>query len=196
MKAFLLSLAAYVQPLLEKTGWNRMEKREKLMVSGLIGGISVLLLFHFFFSPLLDSRQRLQKSLVRKNAELQKIQSMQQEYQSLKLQSGDIQGRIDKRAKNFTLFSYIEKQATTAKVKKSIKYLKPSEIEKEGPLNESRVDMKLQRISTYNLVSFLKGLESEKNVVLINRLSIQQHGKDEGYLNVVIQVITFKKGGA
>lgn len=196
MKLFSLSSSSYIQDLLEKSGWNRMEKREQLMLTGMIAVVSALLLFHFLFSPLLDSRQRLQKSLIKKNTELQEIRDMQQEYQSLLLQSGDIQERINKRAKDFTLFSYIEKQATVAKVKKTIKYLKPSEVEKEGTLNESRVDMKLQRISTANLVGFLKGLESDKNVVFINRLSIQEHGKDQGYLNVVIQVITFKTGGA
>jgi general secretion pathway protein M len=196
MKLFPLSSSPSIQSLLEKSGWNRMAKREQLMLTGLIITVSALLLFHFLFSPLLDSRQRLQKSLIKKNIELQEIRNMQQEYQALQLQSGNIQDRINKRAKGFTLFSYIEKQATVAKVKKNIKYLKPSEIEKEGALNESRVDMKLQRISTDNLVGFLKGLESDKNVVFINRLSIQEHGKDAGYLNVVIQVITFKTGGA
>lgn len=196
MKLFSLSSSSYIQALLEKSGWNRMAKREQLMLTGMIATVSALLLFHFLFSPLLDSRQRLQKSLIKKNIELQEIRDMQQEYQALRLQSGDIQERINKRAKDFTLFSYIEKQATVANVKKTIKYLKPSEVEKEGALNESRVDMKLQRISTANLVGFLKGLESDKNVVFINRLSIQEHGKDQGYLNVVIQVITFKTGGA
>lgn len=196
MKLFSLSSSSYIQALLEKSGWNRMAKREQLMLTGMIATVSALLLFHFLFSPLLDSRQRLQKSLIKKNIELQEIRDMQQEYQALRLQSGDIQERINKRAKDFTLFSYIEKQATVANVKKTIKYLKPSEVEKEGTLNESRVDMKLQRISTANLVGFLKGLESDKNVVFINRLSIQEHGKDQGYLNVVIQVITFKTGGA
>jgi len=59
------------------------------------------------------------------------------------------------------------------------------------------VDMKLQEISTENLVAFLQRLESEENVIYVNRLSIKEHGKEAGYLNVVIQVITFrlKEGG-
>ena len=58
----------------------------------------------------------------------------------------------------------------------------------------SRVDMKLQRITLADLVNFLKGVESAKDVVFINRISIQEHGKDEGYLNTVIQIITFRTG--
>jgi general secretion pathway protein M len=185
-------MKVYIQSLLEKSGWNRMSGKEQFMVAILIVVVIAILIFHFLFSPLLESRQRLQKSLVKKNIELQQIREMQQEYRSLALQSGNIQERIRKRPKGFTLFSYIEKQATFSKVKRNIKYLKPSEIDLEGELDESRVDMKLQRITTPSLVKFLKGLESEDKVVFINRISIQEHGKDQGYLNVVIQVITFK----
>ncbi|MBL4903039.1 MAG: type II secretion system protein M [Desulfocapsa sp.] len=195
MKLSFFFSSAPLQSLLEKSGWHRMSRQEQRMVAGLIVVVTAILIFHFLFSPLLESRQRLQKSLVKKNIELQQMHSLQQEYRGLQFQSGNIQERIRKRPKSFTLFSYIEKQATGAKVKSNIKYLKPSEIDREGDLDESRVDMKLQRITTASLVNFLKGLESEDNVVFINRISIQEHGKDEGYLNVVIQVITFKLTG-
>lgn len=170
-----------------------MAKREKLMVGALVVFVSALLIFHFLFSPLLDSRQRLNRSLLSKRAELQEIRDLQIEYRALQNQTGDIRERIAKRPKTFTLFSFIEQQATAAKIKEQISYLKPSEVEKEGPLNESRVDMKLQRINLADLVNFLKGLESHKDVVFINRISIQEHGKDEGYVNVVIQIITFRE---
>lgn len=172
-----------------------MSRQEQFMVGALGAVVIAILLFHFLFSPLLESRQRLKNSVVQKETELQHIREMQKEYRNLKLQSGDIRALVTKRPANFTLFSYIEKQATLAKVKSNIKYLKPSEIETESDLDESRVDMKLQRITTPSLVSFLKGLESRKNVVFINRISIQEHGKDQGYLDVVIQVTTYRVAG-
>lgn len=182
------------QLLIAKTGWQRLAKREKLMVGGLSAVVFALLFFHFIFSPLLDSRSRLQNSLLKKQTELQEMHKLQKEYQLLQLKSGDIQDRIAKREKNFTLFSFIEQQATTAKIKEKIKYLKPSKVEGKGPLLESRVDMKLEEISLESLVRFLKGVESEKNAVFISRISIQEHGKEEGSLNAVIQVITFRTG--
>ena len=189
----LPSLSTLIQPLIEKSGWERMARREKLSVGALVAIVTAILLFHFLFSPLLDSRQRLKQSLRNKKVELQEIRSLQKEYQALQHQTGNIEERITKRPKTFTLFSFIEQQAAAAKIKEQISYLKPSEIERDGPLNESRVDMKLQRITLADLVSFLKGLESPKHAVFINRISIQEHGKDEGYVNAVIQIITFKK---
>ncbi|MBU1140069.1 MAG: type II secretion system protein M [Proteobacteria bacterium] len=186
-------LSAIIQTLIDKTGWDRMAKREKIMICALVLFATALLIFHFIFSPILDSRQRLQKSLINKKVELQKIRTLQKEYQALQYQTGDIQERITNRPKTFTLFSFIEQQATAAKIKEQISYLKPSEVEGDGPLNESRVDMKLQRITLADLVNFLKGVESRNNAVFINRISIQEHGKDEGYVNAVIQIITFRE---
>ncbi len=192
MRHYSTSVVKHTRALLEKSGWHRISQKEQCMLGGLTVLVVAILLFHFLFSPLLESRQVLQNSIARKNTELQQIRGMQKEYETLKLQSGNIRERVKKRPKSFTLFSYIEKQAALSKVKSNIKYLKPSEVETEGDLDESRVDMKLQRITTASLVSFLKGLESKKNVVFINRISIQEHGKDKGYLNVVIQVTTYR----
>ncbi len=172
-----------------------MAKREQIMVGGLIAGVIALLFFTLVFSPMLESRQRLQKSVLKKQMQLQEIHALQKEYQSLQHQSGDIQQRLKKRSANFTLFSFIEKQASLAGIKQQIAYIKPSNVESVGPLLESRVDMKLQQITLKNLVAFLKGVESPDNVVSISRISIQEHGKGEGHLNAVIQIVTFDKGG-
>lgn len=183
------------QTLLDKiqTGWARLAKREQIMVGGLIVFFIALFIIFFILSPLLDSRQRLQKSLTKKQVELQEIRTLEKEYQTLLLQSGDIQERLTKRAANFTLFSFIEKQATAAGIKEQINYIKPSTVESDGPLQESRVDMKLEHITLENLVTFLKGVESPAKVVSVSRISIQEHGKEQGYLNAVIQVATFEK---
>lgn len=170
-----------------------MAKREQTMTGALMALVAALLLFSFVFSPLLESRQRLQKSLVKKQMELQEIRTLQKEYQSLQQRSGDIQQRLTKRPVDFSLFSFIEQQATSTGIKQQINYLKPSNVTSEGSLNESRVDMKLQQITLENLVNFLKKVESPENVVSVSRISIQEHGKKQGFLNAVIQIVTFSK---
>jgi general secretion pathway protein M len=182
-----------LQPILEKTGWNRMAKREQIMVGSLITVLTGLLFFSLVFSPLLESRQRLQKSLLKKQVELQKIHELQNEYQSLQQQAGDTQQRLTKRPVGFTLFSFIEQQATAAGIRQHINYIKPSNVASDGPLHESRVDMKLQQITLENLVTFLQGVESPENVVSISRISVQEHGKGQGTLDSVIQIVTYTK---
>jgi hypothetical protein len=103
----------------------------------------------------------------------------------------EIQNRLQKRSPSFTLFSFIEEQATTAKVKQHINSMTPSTSEGEGPLQESRVDLKLERISLQLLVEFLQLIESTDNIIVIKRISIQENSKEEGTLDTVMQIITF-----
>lgn len=187
-----LAFIKQLQRLIDKTGWKRMARREKLMVGGLIIMATALLFFSLIVSPLFDSRQRLQKSIAQKQVELLKIRDLQKEYQLLQHTSGDIQKRLATRSANFTLFAFIEQQANAAGIKQQINYLKPSEVESTGPLRESRVDMKLQKITLKDLVKFLEGVESYEKVVSVNRISIQEHGKEQGYLNAVLQIVTFR----
>ena len=99
------------------------------------------------------------------------------------------------RSPGFTLFTFLDKQVTKAQVKKQIKYMKPSTLEGNDNLGESMVEMKLQRTTLKDLVSFLLLVESEENVVSIRRISIQESGKEQGYLDVILQIRTFELKG-
>ena len=87
----------------------------------------------------------------------------------------------------------MEEKATKAKVKQQINSMTPSTSEGEGALQESRVDLKLERISTQQLVDFLKEIEPIENVVVVKRISIQDNSKEDGALDAVMQIITYTK---
>lgn len=186
-----LSLKNAIQTILVKSGLNKLEKREKRIV---LGGAILLLclaLFHFAVSPLIQARSQTHKALTQKKEDLIKIRQLQEEYRKLQTQALDIQSRLKKRSPSFTLFSFIEERATKAEVKQQINSMTPSSSEGEGPLQESRVDLKLERVSLRQLVDFLQQIESTADVVMIKRISIQENSKEEGTLDAVMQVITF-----
>lgn len=187
----LLAIKHAIQTLLVKTGLNKLEKREKRIV--LAGALFLLCfaLFHFAVSPLLRARDQSQKAVIQKKEDIIKIRQLQEEYRKLQNQAMDIQSRLQKRSPSFTLFSFIEERATKAQVKQQINSMTPSSSEGEGPLQESRVDLKLERISLQQLVDFLQQIESTDDVVMIKRISIQENSKEEGTLDAVLQIITF-----
>jgi general secretion pathway protein M len=189
----VLTLRNAIQVAFSKTGFNKLEKREKRVV---VAGVIFLIcfaLFHFTVSPLLQARQQTQKALIQKKEDIKKIRQLQEEYRQLQNQAVNIQSRLQKRSPSFTLFSFIEERATKAKVKQQINSMTPSTSEGEGPLQESRVDLKLEKISLAQLVDFLQQIESTEDVVAIKRISIQENSKEEGLLDVVMQIITFTK---
>ncbi|MDR3631685.1 MAG: type II secretion system protein GspM [Desulfocapsaceae bacterium] len=174
-----------------KTGIQRLEQREKIFL-----GVGVVFLLCFFlmqvvFFPYLDAKKRLAKSLKDKRSYAVKIVQMQKEYRLLKGQAETTKGKLSEREPGFTLFSFLEEQATTAKVKEQIQYMKPSTTDQDGAEQKSLVEMKLQRISLDRLVGFLKLIESSKAMVIVKHISIQESSTDDNALDVVLQVFTF-----
>ena len=70
--------------------------------------------------------------------------------------------------------------------------MKPSSEEGEGNLREFMVEMKLQGVGLKQLVEFLLVIESEKDVVAVKRIAIQENGTRTGTLDAVLQVTTYE----
>ncbi len=184
----------FLKNIWQKLGIEKLDSREKWVLFGGIGFVLCFLLLQLVILPVLDARSKLEKSIAREKQDLIEIKALQQEYRTLKSQEGTIQARINERGSGFTLFTFLDQQANEAKVKKQIKYMKPSTIQGDE-LNEAMVEMKLQQITLTDLVNFLRLVESEKNVVFIRRISIQESGDTQGYFDSILQIVTFEKKG-
>jgi len=177
----------------EKSGIDTLDTREKFILGGGLLFVVSFLVFQLVIVPFWEARNNLEKSIGRKKLELIKIRELQSEYLSLKSEEGTIQARIYERDAGFTLFTFLDQQAEKSQVKKQIKYMKPSSVEGAEALNEAMVEMKLQKVTLEALVEFLKLIESEKNVVFVRRISIQESGDGQGYLDVILQIVTFEE---
>ena len=100
---------------------------------------------------------------------------------------------IGRRDAGFSLFSFLEQQADTVRVKNRVTYMKPSTIDLDEGLQESAVEMKLERITLRQLIDFLDKVESVDKVVLVKRLAVQKNKKDNNVLDVVATIVTFEK---
>ncbi len=175
----------------DKAGIDQLSSREKLALALGVVVIVSLAVYQLAISPYLESRARLINSIERKKQELVQMQMMQQEYLELRKEEGGIKANLSKRPANFTLFTFIDQQAELSQVKEKINYMKPSVIAGDGELDESVVELKLQSVTLERLVEFIKQTESEQNVVSIRRISIQTSAREEGYLDVILQIATF-----
>lgn len=193
----MASLDRYKLPrqLWEKTGFENLNTREKAVVLGGLVFIVGFMVLQLAVIPFFDARTHLLQSIDRKAKELTTIKELQQEYLGLKKEQGTIQARIQQRDAGFTLFTFLDQQAEKAQVKKQIKYMKPSTTEGESNFVETMVEIKLEQITLEALVGFLRLVESDKNVVFIRRISIQESGNNLGYLDSILQIVTFENKG-
>jgi general secretion pathway protein M len=181
--------------LQSRLGLKNLSDRERLIL--IAGGLFVLgvLIYQLIISPYLVAHDRLQSSLQRKQAELLEIQLLSQEYAKLREEEGGIKALLQKRDAAFTLFAFLDEQAANAGVKEQIKYMKPSVVEGDSGLNESVVEMRLEGVTLEKLTQFLRVTESDTNLVSVRRLSIQTSARDEGYLDVILQIVTLVEAG-
>lgn len=190
------SYQQYLEKLNEKTGYSNLQPRERLLVAGAIVIIFFLVIFHFILNPMLETRKNLTLAVDRKKQELLDMKIMSQDYLSLKTKAGGVRDRLTRRQAGFSLFSFLDRQATKTGVKGQVKYMKPSTIVVDDSLNESVVEIKLEQVTLRQLVDFLKVIEPQEYVVEVKRLSVQESGKEKKYLDAVLQVMTFVLKGS
>lgn len=169
----------------------QLAKREKYLVAFAAVFVVAALVFSFVIMPFWEERTRLRNNVTVQQNSLEQMAGLRREYLLLQQDSGTVARRLAERAKNFTLFSFLEKAAGDAGVKENIKSMKPSASTGKGPFKESLVEMKLERITLGQMAGYLKLVESAENLVAVKRIAIQSNKKDPQFLDVVLQVLTY-----
>jgi general secretion pathway protein M len=170
----------------------KLTKRERYYVSVSVVLIALFIIFQFILSPFLAAKGKTKRSIQAKEKTLKELVSLSSEYGALKEGSGDIKKRLALRSKDFTVFSFLEKQAGRSGVKPNIKYMKPSISTDRGLYNESSVEMKLENITLKQLVEYLHLVESPENLVWVKRISVKQSKESPEYLTALIHLVTYK----
>ncbi|MFO7986422.1 MAG: hypothetical protein R6U38_11175 [Desulfatiglandaceae bacterium] len=169
----------------------RLEKREKILVTLAACAVGIFLLLHFLVFPFLDKREALIRGVNAKREALQEMVGLRSTYLAYQKGTEGISERLRTRSKRFTLFSFLEQAAHKGGIKDHIKYMQPSDAEGTGPFKESMVEMKLDKITLKQLVAYLYLIESPEDAVGIKRISIKDSKSAPGYLDAIIQVLTF-----
>lgn len=188
-------LHSAVAAIKSRLGLERLSMRERMILFAGALFIAGILVYQLIISPYVEARARLLNTIERKKEELVEIRQLRQQYADLRAAEGDVKASLAKRGKGFTLFAFLDQQADKAGIKPQIKYMKPSVITGEGNLDESVVEMKLEGVTLERLTEFLRLTESEAESVSVKRLSIQTSSRDEGVLDVILQIVTFMEAG-
>ncbi|NVL90265.1 MAG: type II secretion system protein M [Desulfobacterales bacterium] len=170
----------------------KLAKREKYLVAAAACCIAVFFLLQFFVFPFFEKRKRIQRGLKTKEQGLKEIVRLGSEFRVYQKGPQSVQQSLAGRKPGFTLFSFLEEAGRKVGVKAHIKYMKPSISSGMGPYKESMVEMKMEAVTLEQLVGYLYRVESQDDLVKIKRISISENKKERGYLDAVMQVITFQ----
>lgn len=171
----------------------KFSKREKYYLYAAMAFICLFVLFQFAVFPVLDKRERLKNMIQVKTSTLQNMLALKSEYEKAVQRTNASKALIDKRKKDFTLFSFLDRLAGESGFKDQIIYMKPTTTEqKEGNYKISQVEMQIQGITLEQLTLFLYRIETSKNIVSVRRLSISKSDKPEGTVTAILQAMTIE----
>jgi general secretion pathway protein M len=170
----------------------KLVKREKYLI--ILGSLAVVifLVMQLVMFPFLEKKSRLTRGVEVRAQGLKEMRLLAAEYQVRRQETSDMERILSERPQGFTLFSFLERAATDSEVRNNIKYMKPSTAQMTGPYKELMVEMKLEKITLGQLVNYLYSIESPDGLIGIKRLSINEYRQEAGYMDAVIQVITYE----
>ncbi|BBO67447.1 hypothetical protein DSCA_13770 [Desulfosarcina alkanivorans] len=172
----------------------KLNKREKISVAAAAAAIVIFVVLQFLVFPLFENNARLSQTIATRQQELEQIRLLQAEYRQTAQKADQAKRHLRTRKRGFTLFSFLEALAGKTGVKSRISYMKPSTTaQKDSPYRLSMVEMKLSEITMPQLLAYLHGIETSRDMIAIKRLSISKGEKQADLINTVFQVQTLEK---
>jgi len=171
-----------------------LNKREKISVTAAVAALVIFALLQFLVFPLFETNSQLSQKLVSRQNELEQIRLLQAQYRQTAQKAEQAQRFIHQRQRGFTLFSFLEALAGKTNVKNNIAYMRPtSTAAKDSPYRLSMVEMKLTDVTISQLMAYLHGIETSRNMIFVKRLSLSKAERKADLLTTVFQVETLEK---
>jgi general secretion pathway protein M len=171
----------------------KLNKREKYGIY-IVAVVAVLFVIaEFIVPPIVETRTRQQRSIVAKKQMLVELNLLSAEHETLQQRVTQAKQRMNKRAKNFTLFSFLERLSGQAKVKGNVAHMKPSTVvDKTGKHKTFQVEMKLRGVTLDQITKYIHMVETSENMVYIKRVSVTKAGKAGNSIDATLLVETYE----
>jgi len=168
---------------------NRLQQRQILFGVGLV--CVLLALIFWGIVPAYDYKAELRDKQQRTRVRLQELEALKAEYEQAKSSSGSTQA-IGSKGPEFTLFSYLEQQASRDGIKGQIAYMRPSSENLASGVVEEQVQMRLENIRLPSLVAFLKSIEFAPEAIFVKRMTIRSPRSNPGQLRSDLVIVTYR----
>jgi hypothetical protein len=172
--------------------WDQLTNNQKLTVTAGLVFVGAALLVQFAVLPYFDARQNVRRAIAASEKVLRELSVLGAEYGVLRQRSEEIRRLIERRPPGFALLSYLEKRASDAGVKGSIRSMNLLPAVASGVYEETTVEMKLDKLTMKQLTDFLYQVELPEEMIRIRRASIVKMKESPEYLSASVQVFTYQ----
>ena len=175
-----------------KTFWKKLDANQRKLVAGAAILVLIALILEIAVFPFWAAKTKLTKAIQINQKKLTELSQLDAEFTLQEASMSRIKSALASRGADFSLFAYLEKKATQAKVRGRIKQMNSSKGTQSISLEESLIDMNLEKITIKQLTDFLYFVESPADLVKIKKITVNKMKESPEYLSALIQVFTYQ----
>jgi general secretion pathway protein M len=175
-----------------KQFWDQLTTSQRRTFTAGLVLVGALLLLQFAVIPYYDARQNVRRMIAKNEKVLRELGVLGAEYGVIRKRSEEIQQALNRRPPGFALISHLERRATEATVKASIRAMNPLPSAAVGAYEETAVEMKMDKLTMKQLTDFLYLVESPEEMIRVRRISLAKMKENPEYLSALIQVYTYQ----
>ncbi|MDD2219475.1 MAG: type II secretion system protein GspM [Desulfoplanes sp.] len=160
------------------------QRTRQILIGSVLAVVVILALLQWVIVPLQRHNEDVQAKIMRSRTYLQELSQLGQRYEQKKKSLERLGTTVLKRPNGFTLFAFVESQATKDGLRKHIAFMRPSQKKLSEERTEELVEMRLTGIDLDILVPYLFHVESAPEEVFVKRLTIRSKERNQNLLDV------------
>ncbi len=172
--------------------FQRLTDRERIAVTAAAVVVISGLVFSMFVSPIWEKKVRLENVAQKKGLELVKFRERAIHYGELEKSVADLEKRLSGRKQGFSILGTLESVARQAGVQDRIASMKPVKGKQDPGLEETSVEVRLEKLDLARTVEFLKRIEETRDFVIVKRLRMKSRFDDPQLLDVTVLASTLE----
>jgi hypothetical protein len=173
--------------------FTNLKPREKGIV--ILGGIAaiVILLYAYVLAPLADRHTNLSRLVDQKRVQYQEMLALQKEYATLKKQYDELEKKASRGQKDFSPLSFMESLSTQAQIRDRVVSMKPRIAPIGQSYRESSIEIKAERLTLRQMISYLHLIENSGMPIKIKTLHLKTRFDDPSLADLTVVVSSYER---
>ena len=171
------------------TIWANFSQRERMLIGSALGLTAIAILIVGIVQPLLSLGSNLEMRAEAAEQQLQAMTRLRREYDVVHASLTQVEARIDANREKRNLLTLLEALAKESSVK--IDSMEERKAQDNDKFKETKVEVRLKRVSLQDTVSFLHAIESSDRLLTVKTLKIRNRPDRSQLLDVNFNVSTF-----
>lgn len=173
-------------------GLARLSPRERRLIGAFLALLTAAVFYLAVFEPLLQGRAHLEQRIVTLTEDIAAMRVSGARVNDLERSLGRLESK-QKTAADFSLFSFVDKSASSTVTPGAIAAMNPSRRRVRDGEEESLVEVRLSSVPLTEVVGFLRKIEQASEPVYVKRVDMKRRYDDKTRFDATIVAAMIEK---